>query len=335
MTTSKTWIDLTINSGAITYTGSNYCYCVVLKNITTNTFWSNIIDSSSISVYDRDTGLQRPKYVANLSIADKNGFIFFDAPVNTTKKIRIYFGKSLSVINSTSAFVNDNYGNYWTMSELTGSTIYDLCGSCNLDVNGATINSAGTLFKSVSFNGVSGNLRNLACDPLGTNDNTIGLITTVIGLGGSSVGRFWACDNHDINVRTLGRISFNNFSAGISSNSNNNLYTLSDVLNFDFTLKNNGDNVYYKNGSAFNSGANVGVVVPGTKFYVGSKNDGSLTFNGKIEHLTISKTIRSATYLATRHNMLINNSTFFTGYNTVYKKSLGGKLSLSLNLSMM
>lgn len=314
---SNTWYEFIVNSTMVTYVGATWCYILNLASIPLTGFWDKISSAANLGIEDADTGITRPRVIKYLDIPNKKGLVYFDAPISTSKKFRLYYGPSVSQVDSTTAVTNDNFSCYLPMSETSGTSVADLTTAYTCTtLGGCATNRDGKIYKSINFPG-SNALTVCNNQVIGTGNTTVGLILyndTTVGTYPTVMfnGKFYIFRNGT----TYG---LSNTGGGSAIQSAAGSYSTGDYVHLLVTRKSDGKTTFYING-AQSGGLDQTTASPvsGTiNLTFGSTTpslSGANHIDGSMENFFCTSDIKDPTWIATNYQMSFNNATFFTNF---------------------
>jgi hypothetical protein len=330
------YVDIQLSESYVTTTKNTYLYKFPLSLITSSTFWSLVSSGANIGVWDVDNEVKKSRYIGSyLDIPNKVGILFWEGRLNTSQRFRICVGSLLSEADDVSVFTDNNSIQYYPLSEQSGTTIW---GSSNNLVlyPPTTINNPGKIFKSASYNKLSGSISGVV--PLGSGSFSISFITYPLSLGqgdsgfyiciaGSGETRFFvrSIPTNKLNVRPKSGYEFNTL---------NNSFNIS-AWNHVVVTVDNATHLccVYINGSYAAQDSFVDDLLGRDSLYIGNNIFGTATIEGTIEHVNILSDILDVNDVLTLYNMENNAFTFYGSNFSVYSASISSHSSVLSNSS--
>jgi hypothetical protein len=316
---TSVYVNLNLSATYVKTTETNFLFMFPLALITSASFWAQVSTAANIGVWDVGAGLKRSRYIGSfIDIVNKNGVIYWDAPLTTTGQFKICAGLGLSEVDSLSAFTNSSYDEFWPLCETAGTSFWGINKSLTAS-GGITPGINGKFYKSVTFDGTNGYLYN-ASSVLGTGSRTIDFLMYVNAYG--SYGNIFSAPKaggahspshylHNSNQSltyqndntATGKSAISSIAAGSTYH-----VALQIIDPNKCTFFINGA----RSGTAEQVIGNIGAQV---SFQLGKHYaaDYPNYFNGRMEQFGMSTVLVSENNILTRYNMEFNPSTFYGG----------------------
>jgi len=319
------YITITINGSYVYETATNYMFALPLSLITSDIFWSNITNSNHIAVWDTGGGGSRPKY-SILNIVGKSGVLYWDGALSAGRIYRIYFGKNISVLDSTLAASNSGFTSFSPLCESSGIDIFNFGGTNGTLVAPGSINNTGVVYKAYAGTGASGAQSvTTNADLFGIGDTTISCIIRPSGYGYNGGGRIVDNGYFILKVMLTGaKLYCSSDIAVTNAVSAANSILLNVTYHIMVTRTSLGVINFYINGAQSGTANQIkGIPVAGaTTTYYGNASSNVVAFNGTIEQLGRTNNIKTLQYAQNRNAMLMAPNTFFGGEYPITK--IGG-----------
>lgn len=308
------YIELELNPSYATYSGSYYFYVFNLALVSDSLFWDNIIDSSSITVMDANTGLTLSKYVYCLNIPLRKGILCWDGPMSSIAKFWVMFDKSYSYLNSTNAFTNSSIGHYIPMCE-PSSSMYDLVtGGLYTASATALYSSSGRLGDAVDFSSASAAVTGSSY-AFGTGSLTIFMVAYLRSQYHTSYSLLLFGGPPQLNVASSNRYYWYHGTNQVPTL--NNALTYNQWETYTITRRSDATTSTYVNGVLSGAADRDGGAISGdsSNLVIGNWSAKTNAIDGLMQHVVIANGVKSDSWVLTTSNMFYSNLYFygFTG----------------------
>ncbi len=323
---TQKYIELPLNAGSISTTESNFPYCFPLSLVTDPAWWACVSSAANIGVVDYNTGDLLPSWINGyIDIPNKTGVLYFDAPINNTKVLRVCAGATINTTESVAALTNSNFYEFWPLCESSGTIIYGINKSLTV-VGPVTVGSVGKIFKACEFNGTSGMLKN-ETEVLGIRNRTVELIynavaptedsySTPFSTGTATIKEYL----YDVRASSYNRFSFD------TTNDKGSTGILSGTYYYIIIVCKTTNKIdMYVNGALVQNDQAAGTMQATTNLLIGNIWNDSKTFHGTVEQFGVTSDLKTSGYAATKSAMLLTPSVFFGGDFTAKTPVSSGK----------
>lgn len=335
---------LTINSAYVGETNEHFlCQLNASALMLDAKFKSYISSRASILVWDITGAVIRPSKIF-VDLTANTLFVYFDAAVSTTvsRQYAICVSPGFSETDSTSAFTNCGFTDFYGFDEVAGSTVNDYSGATNLSVvSPATINADGQFHRA----GTSA-----ATGYFSANSNVLSAATkftvfsNVYPTGGMTAVQVMFTNRNDADAFVQSYIASNTLVINIGNtitgtltgvNFSNNTWN-SIVIKYDGAGVTNADRLILYTNNVKRTLSFVGNIPTS----VATFTDGRIRFSwpangflGRVDNTGILAGVaQSEALINTRYNSMFNAANFYTLASPIYAPLIGSVPSLNTGL---